>query len=434
MYLFQIPVPPEPWSGVRDGTVNCNICAQFDRSTNAVVGDEDCLYLNVYTPKLPSEDTPLLPVMVYFHGGGFIFGNGTDDSIHGPDFLIEKNVIIASLNYRLGILGFLSLDRKEAPGNMGLRDSVLALKWIQQNIKSFGGDLNNVTIFGVSAGSATVEYLLLSPTAKGLFHKAIAQSGTTLNHWTLNKSIKDLAFKIASLKGKKIENENELFNYLLKLPIDDLITCSIKAISSSDHKGGLFCGFVPTIEQSGDWEPFLSQSAFTLLQKGEFTKVPLIMGHCSREGLLLLNSVPNIVQDLVKNKRMVPHLPFNIDKIDEIDLEKKLKEIYLEDNNNVEPDDFAVDFLGDVDFFGGIYVAAKLISKNSSPVYFYEFSYDGNLNYLKKKLGINRNGACHGDDGGYLIKNSILPKEVPQKDNLIREIMVSLWTDFAKYG
>lgn len=124
--------------------------------------------------------------MVFLHEGGFIFGDGTDDSAQAPDFLINREVVLVSLNYRLGILGFLSLDRKEAPGNMGFWDQVQALKWIQITLQKFGGDPNNVTIFGVSAGRASVGYLMLSDMAKCFFHKAIVQSGSPLQHWAFN--------------------------------------------------------------------------------------------------------------------------------------------------------------------------------------------------------------------------------------------------------
>lgn len=227
--MAQVPQPPDQWEEIRDGTKECNICIQFDKATNAVIGDEDCLYLNVYTPQLPKNDLALLPVMVYIHGGGFVFGSGTDDSVHGPDNIIKKNIVIVSFNYRLGIFGFLSFDRKEAPGNMGLRDQVQALKWVQQNIIKFNGDPNNVTIFGISAGGASVEYLVLSPMAKGLFHKAISQSGSSLLHWAQNKNVKNLSSKIALLSGTDVTDEEEILKHLKSMSANKLITCAMMA-------------------------------------------------------------------------------------------------------------------------------------------------------------------------------------------------------------
>ncbi|XP_033219251.1 juvenile hormone esterase-like [Belonocnema kinseyi] len=121
--------------------------------------------------------------MVWIHGGGFVFGSGNAD-LYGPDFLVRKEIVLVTINYRIDVLGFLNLGLETAPGNQGLKDQVMALKWVKDNISNFGGDPNNVTIFGESAGSASVHYLTQSALAKGLFHKAIAQSGTALNPWT----------------------------------------------------------------------------------------------------------------------------------------------------------------------------------------------------------------------------------------------------------
>ncbi|XP_041986522.1 esterase FE4-like [Aricia agestis] len=430
---FAPPEPPLPWEGVKDATLDCNICAQFDKATSTVIGAEDCLYLNVYTPSLPSSSSSQLPVMVFFHGGGFLFGNGTDDSAHGPDYLIEKNVVIVSLNYRVGILGFLCLDCKEAPGNMGLKDQVMALKWVQQNIKSFNGDPDNVTIFGFSAGAASVEYLMLSPMAKGLFHKAIANSGSSLLPWAKCERTRELARKIPALQQISVLTDEELLKYLKDMPIQELIAMSMAVIAASIWKGGIHFGFVPTIEKPKDWEPFLSKPTYKLLSDGEFTKVPFMSGFCTREGLLMLPLAAPLFGKVVNEKSFAPYLPFEVDRKDEIDAE--LKGVYLkEDKEYGDDDSYAVDFYTDVDFLAGIHIALSMIAKSNSPVFFYEFAYDGNLNYIKKKMQINRKGACHGDDGGYLIKSEILKGKLSENDIMVRERMCLMWTNFAKYG
>lgn len=371
--------------------------------------------------------------MVYFHGGGFVFGNGTDNAV--PDNLIKKEVVIVSLNYRLGILGFLSFNRKEAPGNMGLRDQVQALKWVQQNIAKFSGEPNNITIFGISAGGASVEYLLLSPMAKGLFHKAIAQSGSSLVHWAQNKNVKKLSSKITLLSGADITDEEEMLKHLKNMPANKLITCSMMALAAEKYRGGVNFGFVPTIEQPGDWEPFLDKSSYELLSKGEFTKVPYMSGFCSREGLVMVNSGATTIDKVVKEKEFVSHLPFDIDDALATETNNKLKTIYLEAENKYDENDaFAIEFFTDVDFLGGIYVATSLIAKNNAPVYFYEFAYDGQLNYQKINWGIKRKGACHGDDAWFLIKRELFPDKITDTDKLVRDRLVEMWTNFAKHG
>lgn len=431
-----MPQPPDPWQGIRDGTKDCNICAQFDKTDSIIKGDEDCLYLNVYTPKAFTSGESY-PVMVFLHGGGFLFGNGTDDSGHGPDYLIHNNVVIVSINYRLGILGFLALNIKEAPGNMGLRDQVQALKWVQSNIKRFGGDPNNVTIFGISAGAASVEYLLLSPMAKGLFHKAIAQSGSSLLHWAYehDTNIALLARKIPAMEGVLIKDNYELLQYLKQLPIKDLITGSMMALSGVKPKGGLYFGFVPTTENPGDWEPFLDARPYRLLDKGEFHKVPYMTGFCSREGLLMISHCNHILESFIHEKIFTNYLPFPLDDSEKIDLENKLRTNYLEGEKLYpDKDAYAIDFFSDVDFIGGINVAAELIAKHNSPVFMYEFSYDGGFNYIKKCFNIQRPGACHGDDGGYIVKSDKLIGPFSEMDVVVQNTMTQMWVNFASYG
>jgi carboxylesterase type B len=135
-----------------------------------LVGSEDCLFLNVYTQQLPLDTiNTLKPVMVWIHGGGFSTGSSKSD-LYGPEFLLTEDIVLVTINYRLGIFGFLSFEDAslEVPGNAGLKDMVMALKWVQKNISKFSGDPNNVTVFGESAGGMSVHYLVLSPLAAGI--------------------------------------------------------------------------------------------------------------------------------------------------------------------------------------------------------------------------------------------------------------------------
>jgi len=177
------PQPVKPWTGVRQATEPCDWCPQppsaaFQMKTGPQ--SEDCLGLNVYTR---AKDTgERLPVMVWIHGGGFTTGSGMQLFYSGLN-LTRKGVVLVAINYRLGPLGFLAhpdLSKESGrglSGNYGFLDQIEALKWVQKNIADFGGNPNNVTIFGESAGSAAVSRLLVSPLAQGLFHRAIAESG-----------------------------------------------------------------------------------------------------------------------------------------------------------------------------------------------------------------------------------------------------------------
>lgn len=146
---------------------------------------------------------------------------------YSPNFLITEDIVFVAINYRLGILGFLSLDDTslEVPGNAGLKDQNMALKWIQNNIHKFGGDKNNVTLSGESAGGASVNYHMLSPSSKGLFHKGILQSGTVFNPWShLNPKWRDMIKYL----GKEWKNEKELLDILKNTPVRELIEAQLK--------------------------------------------------------------------------------------------------------------------------------------------------------------------------------------------------------------
>jgi len=181
---WKAPEPPAKWKGERDATKFGAHCAQGRVFEDMIFQDgqdsEDCLFLNVYAPAA-AKDRSKLPVMFWIHGGGYS-GGASSEPRHNGDFLPLKGVVLVTINYRLGVFGFLATSElaKEqggTAGNYGLMDMVAALQWVKANIKEFGGDPDNVTIFGESAGSFAVSTLLASPMARGLFAKAIGESG-----------------------------------------------------------------------------------------------------------------------------------------------------------------------------------------------------------------------------------------------------------------
>lgn len=170
---FLVPVPKKPWDGVLNCTVFGPMCMQLGAG---VFGSEDCLHLNVFTKNLPSNGTSeRKPVIAFIHGGGFTAGTAMN---HGPEYLMDRDIVLVTIQYRLGAFGFMALETPDIPGNQGLKDQNLALKWIQANIHHFGGDRDRVTISGLSAGSLSVTAHMVSPMSQGLFHNVIGMSGS----------------------------------------------------------------------------------------------------------------------------------------------------------------------------------------------------------------------------------------------------------------
>lgn len=162
---FERPVKKGKWNGTWEAT-NQISCIQYYHYTEPgddfVKGDEDCLYVNVYSANTEAEK--LLPVIIFIHGGAFMFNSGTT---YGPKILMNRDLVYVTFNYRLGPLGFLSTEDEIVPGNNGIRDQILALEWIQTNIECFGGDPDSITLTGMSAGGASVQLHFMSPLSEG---------------------------------------------------------------------------------------------------------------------------------------------------------------------------------------------------------------------------------------------------------------------------
>lgn len=165
--LSQDPTPPAKWSNVYNATKEKLGCVAMDSLLKKVIGNEDCLHLNIYTKSLKPKT--LVPVMVYIFGGGFATGSSSTD-LYSPDYLLMSDVIVVTMNFRVGPLGFTSFKDKtlNVPGNAGLKDQLMALKFVTKNIESFGGDPNNITLFGHSSGSISVNWHCVSERSKGI--------------------------------------------------------------------------------------------------------------------------------------------------------------------------------------------------------------------------------------------------------------------------
>nr|XP_023682879.1 fatty acyl-CoA hydrolase precursor, medium chain-like [Paramormyrops kingsleyae] len=241
------PQPPLAWEGVRDATQQPAMCiqnpailAEISRMLNMNVSEspvsEDCLYLNVYTPSDRSAEERL-PVMVWIHGGGLAFGGAAQ--VDGSALAAYQHVVVVVIQYRLGILGFLSTGDEYARGNWGFLDQIAALQWVQANIESFGGDSQSVTIFGESAGGISVSLLVLSPLSSGLFHKAICQSGVATVHILFTNSPLILAKAVANLTACDSDSTEHLVQCMRQKTEEDIIQATKAAFASPDWEEGM---------------------------------------------------------------------------------------------------------------------------------------------------------------------------------------------------
>ncbi|WP_284037203.1 carboxylesterase/lipase family protein [Neobacillus sp. 114] len=223
---FRAPELPDSWEGVRDATSFSPVAAQTQKEIMEFFGNdvsnvsEDCLYLNVWSP---GADDKKRPVMVWIHGGAYVTGSGSGHWYDGASFATKGDVVVVTINYRLGVFGFLHLgeiggEEYATSGNCGILDQVAALHWVQENIAAFGGDPNNVTIFGESAGAMSVGVLLGFPSAQGLFQKAILQSGAAANVHPPATATKVAGAILAALQ---IEASN--LSKLEELPVEQLL-------------------------------------------------------------------------------------------------------------------------------------------------------------------------------------------------------------------
>lgn len=238
--------------------------------------NEDCLFLNVYTKSL--QPTELLPVIVIIHHGGLYIGDGN----FGADYLLEKDVVLVTFNYRLAFFGFTSTETSDVTPNSGFKDQVLALKWVRDHIRYFGGDKNCVTLMGISAGGMCVELHLVSPRSRGLFHRAVQMSGGIPPQKKLPAEQNYLLDRLAKLINCDVA----------KSPIECVKNASTRAITDNLRKIFDFgydhpvYPWVPVIESQSE-DAFLEENPFKMFARGDFAKVPILMSNTKLEAAML---------------------------------------------------------------------------------------------------------------------------------------------------
>ncbi|MGD8167487.1 carboxylesterase/lipase family protein [Herbiconiux sp. P16] len=275
---FRSPCPPEPWTGVRDTIDYGHAAPQHENKAislpEGVTQSEDCLTLNVLAPAATAATASPKPVMVWIHGGAYFAGSSAQPLFDGTHLVSNGDVVYVGVNYRLGALGFLDFsalstgDTEPFDTNLGLRDILAALEWVQQNIATFGGDPGNVTLFGESAGAGCVTTLLTSPAAEGLFHHAIAESSPATSVYSAERAA-GVARRFLALAGVP-ENEP---HRLRELPVGTLSQAAFDLVGAVSAETPGTLAIAPVVD--GDIVPVHPIDAY---RDGTQLAVPLVIG------------------------------------------------------------------------------------------------------------------------------------------------------------
>ncbi|CAH2233188.1 jg13120 [Pararge aegeria aegeria] len=398
---FQEPVEPEHWHDIRQIKEHKSRCPQIDK--DILVGDNECLTLNVFKSATKSEITTSVKasadVLFHIHDSSFSSGSG-DPLIYGPQGLVDKDVILVLPNYRLGALGFLCLQNNVAPGNAALKDLTLALRWTMENIKAFGGNSSNIVVSGAGAGGALVEYLLISNMSRQYISRAITESGFSLSPWAIDRN--------------PISTANSSYSLLQgDIVIEDLIRNTVNI------------DFKPCIEKGSG---FITESPWQLLQKSQ-TQIDYMAGTANHAAwmkavqqteteykLSLLNSNSSL---LLPND-----LLFENDD-EKLRIGRRVRSLYFGERELTMTDINQISQLfSDSEYLNPGLRGARLFVKGGANVYFYEYSF--NNPDLKQAF----DASTRGDSLAFVFNRN----EQSEEQTRMRDIMTSLWITFIKTG
>lgn len=422
-FRWRAPRPAEDWKGERDATIYGADCPQRTFPGSTAIMSEDCLFLNVWTPATATNKSKL-PVMVWIHGGGFTGGSGAGPGSAGDAFA-KQGVILITINYRLGRLGHFAFPAlsKEHPeeykGSYAYMDQIAALNWIKRNIAAFGGDKDNVTIFGFSAGGVSVHSLLTIPAAKGLFHKAISESGGgrdgVLTGRPINKENVDPLYAVSA--------ETIGFNFAHKHKIDgtdDAALAKLRSLSVDEIvDGGQEADSTGVRIYSG---PILDgklvvETAESAYKAGRQSKVPLIIGNCSAE----------VGGAFVSNAKSKEELFSSFGE-----LKNEAIAAYDFDGNKAF-DEVLIKFNTDWVWGEPARMTARTFVAKSQPVFVYQFGYVPAAAKAWAKYG-----AGHGSEVSFVF-NTLNARwgntgESSSEEKDLAKTMNTYWTNFAKTG
>jgi len=433
------PHLPSPWISPLDLTGDSNVmCPQLSETVSGdLLGQEDCLYINVYTPAVQEGELEAasLPVLVWLYGGGFITGTGRMTE-YGPDKWLDQGIVVVTVNYRSYALGFLSLGTPSVPGNQGLLDQLEALRLVQASISNFGGDPSQVTLMGQSAGSSSTLYHLMSPRSVGLFRRVIAQSGSNFSpslHSITGAQASRFGAESAIAMGCLLGGEARL-ECLQGLSMEKFVRLSpVLGVNLKPNED---------IDYAED--PFLPMSPMEALRTGNYqTDLPVLVGSNEDDGLILttvLKTDPSLYL-LYRNLWSViaPGILFHI-PVEETTLEasrkaSELADFYLGGTSNIVPDNF--DLITDMFTDAFVTYAVECFveyAQLTQDVYQYRYVHQGQYG-INPDDGIPKLGVNHGDEL-YLQWDPVFSNhhDLNPEDTAMAEIIITVWSSFIKTG
>ncbi|KAL4707350.1 hypothetical protein ACJJTC_005279 [Scirpophaga incertulas] len=435
--------PAKPWNGYLNATIEGPVCPFHDIFYGSLLQpqgvSEACIHANIHVPfnGLPKPGSSLgssrrLPVLVYIHGGGWIDGSG-DADVNGPEYLVSKDVIVITFNYRLDVFGFLCLNTAKAPGNNGLRDIVTFLQWVQRNVHYFGGDPDDVTLAGQSAGSSSAHLLSLSPVTKGLFKRIWLMSGTAIqSYYTASPKFTQLVTSsFLSLLDLGSVSHEEAYDRLVEMPFDVIMNASTKLLAQFG-----VTTFVPVVESKyPNVTAIIEDDPEVLLEKGYGKDIPLVIGftnvECETSRYRLADI--DIVNRYNENPSigLSPHLLFTKPSDEIRNMSQKVSLRYF--NGKPATLDEFIKLCTETYFqYPALKLARLRAASRGAPVWLYKFAYNADYSALKISKNMTYVGAGHSEDMTTLFKTNSLDVPHSNNDKKMIKTLTDLLVSFVK--
>lgn len=412
---------------------------QSDYLTKAISGSEDCLYLNVYVPKSAKANAKKpLPVLVFIHGGSFkVFS--ADPGLFGPDYLMDtEEVIVVTIQYRLGVFGFLASGDKSSMGNFGLKDQQMALQWIYKNIRHFGGDPKKITLSGQSSGAASVQYQMVSRGSNGLFQKAILMSGSMFSFWTRTKD-PESQFRyyaaIANIPRSGSEPTEKIVKILKEKSAEDLINYQNEMYIYHT----IIATFRPVVE--GNWDgAFISEDPEYIWESCRYQQRPFLIGVTGYEPGAYADEYSNITL----RQQFLSNPEYNLAIASEYSLPsiQPIIDHYFNGNPSEENAEQFLNYFGAISMTYPLYKTTVQytqcgnVKKRPVDIYLFNFTSDFTLSFLTNPFPLGGKGASHADDLLYLFRfkrfDPIFRRRRPE--NEMKDYFVRYIVDYMKHG